>query len=507
MGLTSVSFLLCLAALLIVYYLTPRRAQWLVLLAASIFFYLWADLRAGLFLLASILITWFCACRMERIRAAETDENRARARCKRVLLAGMLANFSILAVLKYLNFLLQNFAALTGASLPALRLLLPLGISYYTFQTVGYLLDVYWKRTQAQTNVLRLALFVSFFPQLVQGPIGRYDRLAPQLTEGHALDWDNLRRGMWRIAWGLFLKMVLADWAGVFREAIFASPEQYGGIAIFGTLLYTVELYGNFAGGIDLAIGISLLFSVRLDENFRRPFFSGSLTEFWQRWHITLGTWMKDYVFIPLSMSRAMRAFGKKSKARFGKKIGRVLPLCLSNLIVFFLVGLWHGPTWANIGWGLYNGVIIASTNLLGDFYGRAKTRLGIRSESRGWRLFMILRTFALINLSWYFDCTSSAREALRIIRLSLTRFSPAQFLSIPAGGAGLRYTPWALLTLAVGVLIVFLVELLQEKGRLKREPERMHWLVQTALILALIVSVPLLGPTSAARGFIYAQF
>ena len=507
MGLTSVSFLLCLAALLIVYYLTPRRAQWLVLLAASIFFYLWADLRAGLFLLASILITWFCACRMERIRAAETDDYRARARCKRVLLAGMLANFGILAVLKYLNFLLQNFAALTGASLPVLRLLLPLGISYYTFQTVGYLLDVYWKRTQAQTNVLRLALFVSFFPQLVQGPIGRYDRLAPQLTEGHALDWDNLRRGMWRIAWGLFLKMVLADWAGVFREAIFASPEQYGGIAVFGTLLYTVELYGNFAGGIDLAIGISLLFGVRLDENFRRPFFSGSLTEFWQRWHITLGTWMKDYVFIPLSMSRAMRAFGKKSKARFGKKIGRVLPLCLSNLIVFFLVGLWHGPTWANIGWGLYNGVIIASTNLLGDFYGRAKTRLGIRSESRGWRLFMILRTFALINLSWYFDCTSSAREALRIIRLSLTRFSPAQFLSIPAGGAGLRYTPWALLTLAVGVLIVFLVELLQEKGRLKREPERMHWLVQTTLILALIVSIPLLGPTSAARGFIYAQF
>ena len=507
MGLTSVSFLLCLTALLIVYYLTPRRAQWLVLLAASIFFYLWSDLRAGLFLLASILITYFSAVRMEAIRAAEADENRARARCRRVLLAGMLANLGILAALKYLNFLLQNIAALTGASLPVLRLLLPLGISYYTFQTVGYLLDVYWKRTQAQTNVLRLALFVSFFPQLVQGPIGRYDRLSPQLTEGHALDWDNLRRGMWRIAWGLFLKMVLADWAGVFREAIFASPEQYGGIAIFGTLLYTVELYGNFAGGIDLAIGISLLFGVRLDENFRRPFFSGSLTEFWQRWHITLGTWMKDYVFIPLSMSRAMRAFGKKSKARFGKKIGRVLPLCLSNLLVFFLVGLWHGPTWANIGWGLYNGVIIASTNLLGGIDEQTKTRRGIRSESRGWRLFTILRTFALINLSWYFDCTTSAREALRMIRLSLTRFSPAQFLSIPAGGAGLRYTPWALLTLAVGVLIVFLVELLQEKGRLEREPERMHWLVQTALILALIVSVPLLGPTSAARGFIYAQF
>ncbi len=506
MGLTSIRFLLCLAAVLVVYYLTPRRAQWLVLLCASVAFYLWSDLRAGVFLLASILITYFCARRMDTIQRS-TDEAAARPRCRRVLILGMLADFGILAVLKYLNFLLQNVAALSGASIPILKLLLPLGISYYTFQTVGYLLDVYWKRTQAQTNLLRLALFVSFFPQLIQGPIGRYDRLAPQLLEGHDLDWDNLRRGMWRIAWGLFLKMVLADWAGVFREAIFASPEQYSGIAIFGVLLYTVELYGNFAGGIDLAIGISLLFGVRLDENFRQPFFSGSLTEFWQRWHITLGTWMKDYVFFPLSMSRFMRNVGKKSKARFGKKIGRLLPLCLSNLIVFFLVGLWHGPTWANIGWGLYNGVIIASSNLLGGFYENAKTRLHIRSESRGWRLFTILRTFALIQLSWYFDCAASLKEAMHMIGLSLTHFAPAEFLAIPAAGAGLRYTPYALLTLCVGVAIWFVVDLLQDKGKLQREPERMHWLVQTAVILALIVSVPLLGPASAARGFIYAQF
>ena len=149
----------------------------------------------------------------------------------------------------------------------------------------------------------------------------------------------------------------------------------------------------------------------------------------------------------------------------------------------------------------------IASSNLLGGFYEQTKARLHIRSESRGWRLFAILRTFALINLSWYFDCTASLREALRMIRLSLTQFAPAQFLSIPAGGAGTGYTPWALLTLGLGVLLCFVVELLQENGKLGREPERMHWLAQTALILALIVSVPLLGPTSAARGFIYAQF
>lgn len=507
MDLTSVSFLLALAALLIIYYLVPRRAQWFVLLLASLGFYFAADLRAGVFLALSILITWFCGCGMDRVYRAEGDGKAAKAKAKRYLLLGMLLNLAVLAALKYLNFLLQNAAGLIGAQLPVLRLVLPLGISYYTFQTVGYLLDVYWRRTQAQTNVLRLALFVSWFPQLVQGPIGRYDRLAPQLFAPRALDGDNIRRGLWRIAWGLFLKMVLADWAGIFREAIFAAPEQYAGITIFGTLLYTVELYGNFAGGIDLAIGISLLFGVRMDENFRRPFFSGSLTEFWQRWHITLGTWMKDYVFFPLSMSKTMRRFGKGCKARFGKKVGRLLPLCVSNLIVFFLVGLWHGPSWANIGWGLYNGVIIASTNLLGERYAALRSRLGIREDAKGWRLVQILRTFALINLSWYFDCTASFAEAFKVIGLSVTHFAPAEFLGIAAGGAGTAYTPYALLTLALGTLLVFAVEVLQERGTLSREPERMHWLAQTAVILALIVSVPLLGPASVGRGFIYAQF
>ena len=507
MDLTSVSFLLCLAGLLILYYLVPRRTQWIILLLASLGFYFAADLRAGIFLVFSIAITWLSGRGMADVYDREPDERTAKAKAKRFLLLGMLLNLAVLAGLKYLNFLLQNVSGLFGAHLPLLKLVLPLGISYYTFQTVGYLLDVYWRRTQAQTNVLRLALFVSWFPQLIQGPIGRYDRLAPQLLEGRAPDGDNFRRGLWRIAWGLFLKMVLADWAGIFREAIFAAPEQYAGITIFGTLLYTVELYGNFAGGIDLAIGISLLFGVRLDENFRRPFFSGSLTEFWQRWHITLGTWMKDYVFFPLSMSKAMRRFGKGCKARFGKKTGRLLPLCVSNLIVFFLVGLWHGPSWANIGWGLYNGVIIASTNLLGERYGKLRSRLGIREDAKGWRLVQILRTFALINLSWYFDCAASVAEAFKIIGLSLTHFAPAEFLRIAAGSAGTAYTPWALLTLGLGTLLVFIVELLQERGTLSREPERMHWLAQTALILALLVSVPLLGPVSVGRGFIYAQF
>ena len=507
MELTSNLFLLCLPVLLAIYYLMPKRGQWCLLLAASWAWYLYADLRAGLFLLASTLITWACALWIGRIYQTEDAQADQKRRAKRVLLLGMLADLAILAVLKYANFVLQNLGAALHAEIPVLKLLLPLGISYYTFQTVSYLLDVFWRRAAPQKNLFRYALFVSFFPQIAQGPIGRYGRLAPQLYAPHAFDWENLRVGVWRFVWGLFKKMVLADWAGVFREAIFSSPDQYAGIAIFGVLLYTVELYGNFSGGMDMVIGVAAMFGVELDENFRRPFFSGSVTEFWQRWHITLGTWMKDYVFIPLSMSKWMRALGRGAKKRFGRKTGRVLPLCVANLIVFFLVGVWHGPTWGNIGWGLYNGVIIASSNLLADFYLRAKTRLHIDSAGRPWRVFTVLRTFALMNLSWYFDCAASFGEAWRMIRYSVTQFRPAQFLTIAAGKAGLSYTPWALLTLCVGTALLFAVELLQENGKLGTVPERMPRALQLIALLALVVSVPLLGPTSVARGFIYAQF
>ena len=507
MELTSNLFLLCLLALLAVYYLTPKRGQWCVLLIASWAYYLYTDLRAGAFLAASTLITYICARRIGSIYRVSGEKTRAKRRAKGVLLLGMLTNLAILALLKYLNFALQNVGALFHTSVPVLRLVLSLGISYYTFQTVSYLLDVYWKRCEAQTNVLRLSLFVSFFPQLAQGPIGRYDRLAPQLYAHHDFEWENIRYGIWRFVWGLFKKMVLADWAGVFREAIFSAPDQYSGIAIFGVLLYSVELYGNFSGGMDMVIGVASLFGVKLDENFRRPFFSGSVTEFWQRWHITLGTWMKDYVFIPMSMSRWMRAIGRRAKKRFGRKTGRVLPLCLANLIVFFLVGVWHGPTWGNIGWGLYNGVIIASSNLLAGAYVKAKERLRIDDQSRAWRVFTILRTFGLMNLSWYFDCASSFGEAWRMIGYSVTKFCPAEFLTIAAGKAGTAYTPYALLTLTVGTALLFAVELLQEKERLGDVPKRMPYAVQAALLLALLVSIPLFGPMSVARGFIYAQF
>ncbi|MBR2779292.1 MAG: MBOAT family protein [Firmicutes bacterium] len=515
MSLVSIMFSVFVTVALLLYYLLPRKAQSAVLFGMSVLFYLSYGIQPVLFLVFAVGVTYTAAVRMGALyEAAGNEEDRraamasAKKSSRRILIIAMLLNFGMLAFLKYTNFFIDNINGVLSAGLPHLKLLLPLGISYYTFQSVGYLLDVYWQRSRCENNLFRLALFLVFFPYMVQGPISRYGQLAGQLYENHDFDWANIHRGLLRILWGLFKMMVLAEWASVYREAIFADPDGLAGIALFGVLLYTVELYGNFSGGIDIVLGVASMFSIRMEENFRQPFFSVSITDFWQRWHITQGSWMRDYVFYPLTLSGFMKKFGKKTKKAFGKKVGRTIPVCLANLIVFFLVGVWHGPTWGNIGWGIYNGVIIAFSVLMENRYKIWKKALHINDKSKGWHLFMILRTFALINISWYFDCVTSLSKALKMMRYSVTAFDPSLFLTIPAGKLGTDFTPYALGILLGGCLILFCVSLWKERGA---DPEadvlKAPVALQVLLFLLLLLAVLALGPQSAGRGFIYAQF
>lgn len=205
--------------------------------------------------------------------------------------------FGLLGVLKYTNFIVQNIDQLFHTDFGPFHLLLPIGLSFYTFQSAGYILDVYWNRCEPEKNVFRFALFVSFFPQILQGPIGRFDRLTKTLYAEHEFDWQRIERGVQRIIWGFFKKMLIADTAAVFVDAIFNQYQTYNGIAILGVLAYSAQLYADFSGGVDVVIGVAELFGVEMDENFKRPYFAVSITDFWHRWHITLGTWMKDYVF------------------------------------------------------------------------------------------------------------------------------------------------------------------------------------------------------------------
>lgn len=517
MAFTSSVFVIFLIITLLVYYLVPAKGQWVVLLIASYAFYLYASIPAVLFLLFSTAVTFLTAGKIQQIKneaaapgggPVKTVTAEIKAKARPYMLLGLLSDLGVLAVLKYTNFVLQNAGALFRVNVPVLQLLLPLGISYYTFQTVGYLLDVYWGRTVAENSPAKYALFVSFFPQIVQGPIGRYGKLIGQLTSPHKYEGKNFRYGLWRILWGVFKVMLLSGWASVYREAIFADPDSRAGIAVFGVLLYSVELYGNFSGGIDITVGIARLFGITLDENFRQPFFATSISDFWRRWHITLGTWMKDYVMYPLTLSKNMNRFGMWCRKKFGRKKGRLLPICLSSIIVFFLVGIWHEASWNYIGWGLYNGVIIAFSSLMAEPYRNARAKLHIADDSKAWHVFMILRTFVLINLSWYFDCVTHVRTAFRMIGYSFTRFEPSQFLQIPSGKLGMAYTPYALLTLGLGVALLFVIGVLRERGIGIRDAlSQLALPIQIVLGLVFLLCIVSFSPMAAAGGFIYAQF
>lgn len=496
MSLVSNMFLIFVAVSVGLYYVLPIKYRWYGLLICSYWYYLSSGLQYAFFILFSTIVTYVCG------RAI------SRKKTKAVLVFGLILNFGMLGIVKYANFILENINTIFHMEIPGIALLLPLGISFYTFQSSGYLLDIYWKRTDAERNPLKYALFVSFFPQILQGPIGRHSRLAEELYVGHKFELPKIQRGIERILWGFFKKMVLSDWAAVFVDAIFKDTGSYGGLALFGVLFYSVQLYADFSGGMDVVIGIASLFGITLDENFKRPFFATSITDFWHRWHITLGTWMKDYVFYPLSLSKGMSKFGKWGKRVFGKKTGRRLPICLANIVVFFIVGIWHGAAWKYIAYGLYNGFILACSGLLVDRYREWKRILHIKGNEKWYHIFMVLRTFILINISWFFDCCDTVGEAFHAMWMAVTDIRPVNLLMIPAGRDGVSFTPYVLVILLVGCLILMVIGLLQEKGiKIRETIAKQNIIVYFVVYMILLLSIGFFGSTAAVRGFIYAQF
>ena len=358
-----------------------------------------------------------------------------------------------------------------------------------------------------EKNIFKYALFVSFFPQLLQGPIGRFDRLAHQLYEGRSFSLKAVEFGLQRILWGCFKKMVLADRVAGFVTTVFGNYTEYGGwYNLVAVLLYCVQLYADFSGGIDVVIGVSELFGIRLDENFRQPYFSKSIGEFWRRWHITLGTWMKDYIFYPFSISKKMLAFGKKAKKIFGKKTGKILPICAANLLIFFVVGVWHGAAWKYIIYGLYNGLIIAASNLLKPYYAKWAAVCHVNTESRGWKTFQIFRTFILVNIGWLFDACATATTAFYAMRAVFINFK----ISILTDGSlyklGLVKRDWTILIVAT--IILFISSVMKEKGMSLRDfvAER-PLVVRWAVYLILIFATAPFGYVSSSTEFMYAQF
>ena len=309
---TTVKFLVFLIAVFILYFIVPRRFRWIVLFAGSLFFYAGVGVRAFCFLFFSAVSTYAAGLGVEAMqrKAAEAKKAKEKAAEKRYIRLrklifglGLLANLGILCYMKYFNFLIENlnsiFALFSFRLSAATRnILMPLGLSFYTFQVVGYLLDVSRGEQKAERNFPKYMLFVSFFPQIIQGPIGRYNHLAPQLFEGHSFDKARVYDALLLIMWGFFKKMVIADRAAIFANTVFGNYQQYAGFETFiGLFIYGIQLYADFSGGIDISRGAAQVVGIDMAQNFNHPFFSKSVAEYWNRWHMSLGAWMQDYVF------------------------------------------------------------------------------------------------------------------------------------------------------------------------------------------------------------------
>ena len=504
MSLVSNVFVLFVAAAVLLYYLVPDRVKWLALLLFSMLYYLYGNGKYLFFILYSIIVIYLFAMAIERGR----EKGVSPGRLKFLAGAGLFCNFGMLAFVKYTNFVVINLNRLFSSDIPMLGILFPLGISFYTFQSSGYLLDVYWERTKAEKNFFRFALFVSFFPQLMQGPIGSFSRLSSQLYEPHRPDAENIARGLQRIIRGFAKKMILADWAGVFADAIWSDPQRYGGLCFLGLVFYGIQLYGDFSGAMDVVIGIARLFGIRLDENFRRPYFATSIANFWKRWHITLGEWMKNYVLYPLALSRFMKGFSKRIRKKFGRKAGRTLPIALSDVIIFLLVGIWHGASWKFVMYGLANGLILAFSELMRERYAAVKKALHIGGTEKWYHVFTIVRTFFLVSLCWSFDRSDDLKQAWFFLKQAFTHFDPALLGQISAGRGGTAFVPAALAIIGTGCLVMIIAGYLEEKGMSLEDRLALLPLPVTVLCyLLLLILIGAFGCTAAPRGFIYAQF
>lgn len=521
MSLISMEFLLFVLAAVTGYYLIPRKYQWIWLLIFSYVYYAAAGIRIVFFLVYTTVTTYVTGRLLEAAGKDVPSDGHSiiytmfagrnlsgKTWKKRILVGCLMLNFGMLAVLKYMGFVIENVNMLFHTGMSFQALVLPMGISFYIFQSMGYILDVYWNKCKAEKNLLRFALFVAFFPQILQGPIGRFHRLSKQLYEEHIFEIRRIQYGLQLILWGFFKKIVLADRAAELVNHVSANYTEYAGVEVLAAILmYSVQLYMDFSGGMNVVEGVAELFGIEIDRNFKRPYFAVSITDFWHRWHITLGTWMKDYVFYPISLSKWMGKFGKWAKSVFGKKTGRLLPICLANIIVFLLVGIWHGAAWKYIVYGLYNGLIIAVSSLLAPLYKKGMVFFHINPKSKIWHMWQILRTFLLVNISWYFDIAPNLAGSFTMMKNTVIGFSPSALRDGTLMALGLDRLDYIILFL--GCVVVFVISLLQENGVKIREAIESKPLVLRWLLYGLLVfGTPMFGYVmTTAGGFIYAQF
>ena len=427
---------------------------------------------------------------------------------KGLLALSVALDIGLLIYFKYTNFFIGIVNGLSGHHwLDFQNIFLPVGISFFVFQSISYTADIYRRRIEPLGMWIDYIFFLSFFPQLVQGPISRYDALSQTLYKEHSLDWNNIRFGLQRILWGFFKKLLVADRLVVAVKALVGSPEEYtGAYVVLAVFFYAIQLYADFTGGIDITIGIAEVFGIRVTENFIRPYFSKNINEYWTRWHITMGTWFKDYIFYPISVCGWMLKLSKWSREKLGKEAGKRVPVYLANIVVWFTTGLWHGASWNFIVWGMLNCVVTLVSYELEPLYARFHEKVPAAS-GRWYDGFQAIRTFWIMGFIRILDCY---RDVPLTFHQVGTVFTTGNWGSMFTGISALGLGAADYGVILFGAVMMFLVSLKGRSGSVRKQLAEKSVPVQVIVWFLLFFSILILGAYGVgydSNQFIYNQF
>lgn len=515
MSFTDFIFFPFAALTVLAYFCIPLQYRWVVLLASSLMFYCTWGLEKMPFLLAASLTAYLAGRQIQRIyakadkqaaglaareRAAHSASAKRRARVW--LWLGVAVLLGMLAYVK-LGRLVANGL---GGKLP---LIVPLGISFYTLSLLGYIADVYWRKEPAEWNFFRMLLFTAYFPKILQGPISKYRSLAGQLVEGHRFDWDRLCFGVQLMVWGYFKKLVIADRLAILTGQVFGSyPDYSGSVLLLAAMGSTVQLYCDFSGCVDIASGFSQILGIELEKNFDHPFHAESAAEYWRRWHMSLGAWFKDYIYLPLAVSPRVLRLAQKVKHRFGSRAGKAVPTMIALAAVWTATGFWHGTGANYIIWGFFWGGLIILTNVFAPELQRLDAAVGIQTDECGWRLFCRFRTFALLTFTKFITLPGDLAATGAILGSVFTDFQPWKLTDGTLLSLGLNA---ANLNLAVLCLILLgLIEWGQQRGSVRKwiagRVLPVRWAIYYAAVFAVLI-FGIYGPDYDANSFVYMNF
>lgn len=489
LSLTSLSYFVFVLVLVTVYYLVKRSCQWIVLLLASVAFFV---VVSGPKSIVWLLMTWLVTCGGVRFMQSRRNEKQKKA-CISILVVFVLSQ---LYLLKYIK------------SLPVLA---PIAISYYSLSIIAYMLDVYWGISKEEKNPFLYLLYIGYFPQMTCGPVNRYRDLRPQFMEGVCFSYENVKNGIIRILYGVMKKCLIADQAAVMVNTIFGDTVTYqGAYVLVGSVLFTLQLYTDFSGCMDIVLGTSQCFGITLPENFNLPFSSVTMSEFWRRWHITLGVWFKEYVMYPLLKSAPMQKISTFSIQKYGRKKGKKFPTYLGLFVVWFLIGYWHGGDLHYIiGSGILHYCYIVGGELIEPYIDKWTKKHGI---DRGNSFYVFLRrckVFLLVNSGFIFFRSATAYQGFKMIYRMILPIEGSFFRKIDILSLGLNFA--GIGTMLAGCVILWTVSYLKGKGMdvrktIGRLPVAVRYLIYVCFTMLVVLSM-VRGYGTDASSFIYNRF